>query len=110
MEKVLGSKRDSERIRFRQKVKYGPEDKAGTDAVSINLSASGIAIKSYKSVTPGTTISLVLFSSDKPIRLHGVVIWNNSKDDSNNTEMGIRITGRKDELSRLYQEHSLKEY
>lgn len=108
----LDNRRDSARIQIQQKVKYGPGEDASTetDAFAVNLSASGIALKSYKAVTPGTTISLVLFSGDKPIRLHGEVIWNTDNEIGNNVEMGIRIISKRDMLTRLYKEKFQKTY
>ena len=102
----LDSRRDSERIQIQQKVKYGPGEGASTetDAFAVNISASGIALKSYKAVTPGTTISLTLFSGDQPIRLHGEVIWNTDNKSGNNAEMGIRIISKSDMLTTLYKE------
>ena len=97
--------RDSERIRLNQKVKFGSDESIKTDALSLNLSNSGIALKSYKTVTPGSKISLIIYSVDKPIRLDGVVVWNTSKDCRNEAEMGIRITSRKDNIKKLYQEY-----
>lgn len=104
------SRRGSERIQFNQKVKYGTEEDASTDALTVNISASGIALKSYKAVTPGTKISLILFSRDKPIRLQGEVIWNTAGNSGIDSEMGIKIISKKDEIARLYQEHLQKEY
>lgn len=104
--KKLDGRRNSVRIQIHQKVKYGPGEDASTetDALAVNLSASGIALKSYKAVTPGATISLILFSGDKPIRLHGEVIWNTDNETGNDAEMGIRIISKRDMLTRLYKE------
>lgn len=96
-------KRESERIAFNQRVKYGPGEDANTDAVSVNLSASGIALKSYKALPPGSKISVVLYSGEKPVRLQGEVIWNTADDSGNETEMGIKIVSRKDEIGNLYK-------
>lgn len=104
------SRRYSERIQFKQKVKYGPDEEASTDALTVNLSASGIALRSYKTVPPGTNISVILFSGDKPIRLHGEVIWNTANNNGKHAEMGIKIISKRDEIFRLYHEHLQKVY
>lgn len=105
----MESQRDSKRIKFNQKIKYGSDEVLNTDATSLNLSPSGIAIKSYRTVTPGTRISLILFTGDKPIRLDGEVIWNSADDVKNDAEMGIKIISRKDQLTKVYRENLERE-
>ena len=95
-------KRDSTRIEFKEKVKYGQSDRPATEGVSINLSKSGLAIKSYKTLPPGTRISMMLYCGGKPLKIEGEVIWNTSSQNSEYAEMGIKITSRTDELNKIY--------
>jgi hypothetical protein len=44
----MENKRNSKRINFKERVKYGTTDKPNTEGYSHNISKSGIAIKSYK--------------------------------------------------------------
>ena len=100
----MESQRNSKRINFNQKVKYGSDDVLNINATSLNLSPSGLALKSYRTVTPGSRISLILYTGDTPIRLDGEVIWNSANDLKKDAEMGIKIVSRKDQLTKIYRE------
>ena len=63
----MENKRNSKRINFKERVKYGNTDRPNTEGYSYNISKNGIAIKSYKALTPGSKVSVVLYSGKNPI-------------------------------------------
>ena len=102
----MENKRNSKRINFKERVKYGSTDKPSTEGYSYNISKSGIAIKSYKALTPGSKVSVVLYSGNNPIRLEGEVMWNSPSNQGAQAQMGVRILSRTNELEKVYNQIS----
>lgn len=102
----MENNRYSKRISFKERVKYGTIDKPNTNGYSCNISKSGIAIKSYKTLSPGSKISVVLYSGKNPIRLEGQVIWNTPPVQSANAQMGVKILSNTNQLEEIYNQHS----
>jgi len=102
----MENKRDSKRINFKERVKYGNTDRPNTEGYSYNISKSGIAIKSYKALTPGSKVSVVLYSGKNPIRLEGEVMWNSPSNQGSQAQMGVRILSRTNELEKVYNQIS----
>ena len=98
--------RDSKRINFKERVKYGNTDRPNTEGYSYNISKNGIAIKSYKALTPGSKVSVVLYSGKNPIRLEGEVMWNSPSNQGSQAQMGVRILSRTNELEKVYNQTS----
>ena len=97
----MGNKRNSKRINFKERVKYGSADKLNTEGYSYNISKTGIAIKSYKTLTPGSKVSVVLYSGENPIRLEGKVMWNSPSNQGSQAQMGVKILSRTCELEQV---------
>ena len=102
----MENKRNSKRINFKERVKYGHTDRPNTEGYSYNISKSGIAIKSYKALTPGSKVSVVLYSGNNPIRLEGEVMWNAPSIQVAQAQMGVRILSRTNELEKVYNQIS----
>jgi len=102
----MENKRNSRRINFKERVKYGNTDRLNTEGYSYNISKSGIAIKSYKALIPGSKVSVVLYSGNNPIRLEGEVIWNSPSNQGAQPQMGVRILSRTNELEKAYNQIS----
>jgi hypothetical protein len=102
---TMENKRNSKRINFKERVKYGTTDKPNTEGYSHNIS-KGIAIKSYKALTPGSKVSVVLYSGKNPIRLEGEVIWNSPSKQGSQAQMGVKILSRTIELEEIYNQIS----
>ena len=102
----MENKRDSKRINFKERVKYGSTDKPNTQGYLYNISKSGIAIKSYKALTPGSKVSVLLYSGKNPIRLEGEVMWNSPSNQGSQAQMGVRILSRTNELEKVYNQIS----
>ncbi len=102
----MENKRISKRINFKERVKYGNTDRPNTEGYSYNISKNGIAIKSYKALTPGSKVSVVLYSGKNPIRLEGEVMWNSPSNQGSQAQMGVRILSRTNELEKVYNQIS----
>ncbi|HSG32835.1 MAG TPA: PilZ domain-containing protein [Thermodesulfobacteriota bacterium] len=102
----MENKRNSRRIKFKERIKYGASDIPNTDGTTVNISPKGIAIKSYKALTPGSKISVVLYSGNNPIRLEGEVVWNSPPKEGAQAEMGVKVLSKTKELEQVYKQAS----
>jgi len=102
----MENKRNSQRIRYKERIKYGDAGKPNTEGHTSNISKTGIGIKSYKALAPGSRISIVLYSGDNPIRLEGEVVWNCPPDQIAQAQMGVKVLSRTKELEKVYKQAS----
>ncbi|NIP38491.1 MAG: PilZ domain-containing protein [Candidatus Dadabacteria bacterium] len=96
--------RNSKRVNFKERIKYGEADKPNTSGSTLNISPSGLAIKSYKALSPGSKISVFLYSGGAPIRLEGEVVWNSPPKEGSEAQMGVKVLSRTKELEELYKQ------
>ena len=102
----MENKRNSKRIKFKERIKYGASDIPNTDGSTVNISPKGIAIKSYKALTPGSKISVVIYSGTDPLRLEGEVVWNSPPQEGSQARMGIKVLSKTNELEQVYKQAS----
>jgi len=102
----MENKRNSRRINFKERIKYGTSDKLKTEGSAFNISKGGIAIKSYKTLSPGSKVSVVLYSGESPIRLEGEVMWNSPSKHGAQAQMGVKVLSRTNKLEDIYNQIS----
>ena len=102
----MENKRNSKRINIKERIKYGATDKPNTEGSTVNISKTGVAIKSYKTLTPGSRISVVLYSGNTPIRLEGEVVWNSPPNEGADAQMGVKVLSKTKELEVVYKQSS----
>lgn len=95
-------RRGSLRLKLQDKAKIGKEGEDYFDAISYDISDSGISIKSQCCIPEKTPVNLILHHRDKPLNLEGEVIWVSGKNSSNQYKMGIKITNPSGELTNIY--------
>ena len=88
---VTSNRRLSERIPFRNMIKYGSWSPIWIGR-TVNLSEGGIGIKADKILLPGSKIVALLHMDDEIIELEGVVEWV-SLPEALSTIMGLSTIG-----------------
>ena len=71
---ATSDRRLSERIPFRNKIKYGFWSPVWIGNI-VNLSEGGIGIKANRAFPPGSKIVALLYMDDQIIELEGIVAW-----------------------------------
>jgi Tfp pilus assembly protein PilZ len=102
----MSEKRRSRRLRYRTTVRYGLADPPEHMAFVVDLSDTGICLKTNRVFDAGTRLYLRISIGDKEYAAEGVVAW--SKKVPHGMEqilkcgMGIRFTRVDDGLIRYY--------
>ncbi|HZX35182.1 MAG TPA: PilZ domain-containing protein [Thermodesulfobacteriota bacterium] len=102
------NKRISRRVPFRTVVKYGPTDPPEHTSFVVDLSDTGVCIKTNKVFKPGTKLHLNFELDEKTTcRAVGIVQWAKTAPAELarmiKTGMGIRFTHMEKELLALYR-------
>jgi hypothetical protein len=107
----MSNRRRSRRVPFRKRVRYGLNKPNLLGYVS-NISESGIKIEGNKVFPQGTRLVIHIYVEDTSmeeggmqeiIALEGVVSWATPTLPGFLPKMGIEISGKPDELKRLYE-------
>ncbi|NIP37917.1 MAG: PilZ domain-containing protein [Candidatus Dadabacteria bacterium] len=96
-------RRGSLRLRLEERVQIGQSGKQYCDAVSYDISESGISVKSHDFIPEKTVVNIILNHSNKPLNLEGIVAWVSGKNSSDQYKMGIKITNPCGELTNIYE-------
>ena len=102
------NKRISKRVIFRSVVKYGPTTPPEHTSFVVDLSDTGVCIKTNKVFKPGTKLHLNFELDEKTTcRAIGIVQWAKTAQGElariAKTGMGIRFTHMEKELLALYR-------
>jgi hypothetical protein len=104
LKKIL-NQRLSERIPFRNKIKYGFWSSVWIGS-TVNLSEDGIGIKSNMAFPPGSKIVALLYMDDQIIELEGIVAWVSPLPEILPTTalstMGINFLSGTDKIKHIY--------
>ncbi len=99
--------RDSERVEFRCKVKFGPDGKLDHMALVTDFSENGLCIKTSDIYKDGTELSMLIESQGKSYEAKGVVMWAKKPPPgivrtAVKCGMGVRFTSVDRDLVDLY--------
>jgi PilZ domain-containing protein len=103
---ITSNRRLSERIPFRNKIKYGSWSHVWTGN-TFNLSEGGIGIKADRFLLPGSKIVALLCIDDEIIELEGIVAWVSVPETRSTiglSTMGISLSGSNDNIKRIYRQ------
>jgi hypothetical protein len=87
---------------LQERAQIGQSGKDFFDAISYDISESGISVKSHDYIPEKTQVNIILDHRDNPLNLEGVVVWVSGKNSSNQYKMGIKITSPSGELTNIY--------
>ena len=99
-------KRNSERIKFLKKVKFGLDEPV-FPAKSYNFSEHGILVHSFKAFLPGTNLRLNLFVESSIIELIAEVRWVSRAKDGSGSFMGLKFAGNSENIRKVYNKESM---
>jgi hypothetical protein len=103
----MSNQRLSERIPFRNKIKYGFWSSVWIGN-TVNLSEGGIGIKANRAFPPGSKIVALLYMGDEIIELEGIVAWVSSLPEILPTTalatMGISFSGGINKIKHIYRQ------
>src|SRR3990170_4092410 len=107
-----GNKRISKRVIFRSVVKYGPTTPPEHTSFVVDLSDTGVCIRTNKVFKPGTKLHLNFELNEKTVyRAAGIVQWAKVAPGGLSrivkTGMGIRFTHMEKGLLTLYHEKAV---
>jgi hypothetical protein len=104
-------RRKSNRVSFRNIVRFGPVKPPEYPSIGIDLSYTGLGVETYWAFEPGTTLFLTIDDTkdgNKRYVAEGTVIWANRLSPGvvqpETTGMGIKFTLFNKELADLYEE------
>ncbi len=109
---MTSNRRLSARIPFRKRVKYGVGDSTSV-GYTFNLSENGIGIKANRVFSPQSKIEIQIYMSgtdleessmDEIIREEGTVAWISPALPGILPTMGIKFSGRSNEIKRIFQQ------
>ncbi len=103
---VTPNRRLSERIPFRNTIKYGSKSPVWIGR-TVNLSEGGIAIKADKILLPGSKIVALVYMDDEIIELEGIVAWVSLPETLVAMELstiGINFSSNADKIKRIYRQ------
>ncbi len=97
----------NQRIAFRKNIRYGPTEPPEHISFIINISDTGVYIKTNRPYPPGTKLFLLISTKEGQYRAEGIVIWA-KKAPSHlirhmHGGMGIRFTAVDKGLLELYK-------
>lgn len=95
-------RRGSLRLKLQERAQIGESGKDYYEAVSYDISETGISVKSQDFIPEKTPINVILDHSNKALNLEGVIAWVSGKSSSNHYKMGIKITNPSGELTNIY--------
>lgn len=95
-------RRRSLRLRIQERAQIGQPGKDYHDAISYDISDSGISVKSNDYIAEKTQVNLILNHRDNLLNLEGEVVWVSGKSSSNQYKIGIKITNPSGELTNIY--------
>jgi len=102
----MAEKRDSRRVAFRNVVRFGPKTPAEFTSFAVDLSETGVCIKTVKVFRPGTKLYITIEFDGKPFHCEGVVMWAKKAPPSLvrhvKNGMGIRFTEVDYDLIKIY--------
>jgi Tfp pilus assembly protein PilZ len=105
-------KRRSKRVPFRNTIHFGPHRPPEHTSFIIDLSDSGVGLKTNRVFKPGTKIYMSIETPDKGFEAEGVVVWAKRVTPRMvqlvKTGMGVKFTHVDHELLHIYEE-KLKE-
>ncbi len=99
----MSNRRQSARIPFRKRVKYGLSDPTFV-GYTFNLSEGGIGIKADRVFHPRSRIITHIYIEDEIVRLEGVVVWVSPILPGVISSMGVKFSSRTDDIKRIYQQ------
>jgi Tfp pilus assembly protein PilZ len=71
----MANKRISKRIPLRSIVKYGPNNPPQNTSIIVNISETGVCIKTTKVFAPGTKLFMAFDIGARIYNATGVVVW-----------------------------------
>lgn len=95
-------RRGALRLRLQEKCQIGQQGNGFYDAVSYDISDSGICVKSSEFIPKNTAVKVILQHQEAPLNLEGEIVWVSGKSSTNQYKMGIRITSPNGELTNIY--------
>jgi PilZ domain len=103
----MSNRRLSERIPFRNKIKYGFWSSVWIGNTA-NLSEGGIAIKANRAFPTGSKIVALLYVDGKIMELEGIVAWVSTLPEILPTmalsTMGINFSSATDKIKQIYEQ------
>jgi hypothetical protein len=103
---VTSNRRLSERIPFRNKIKYGSWSPV-LMGMTINLSEGRIGIKANRILLPGSNIVALIYMDDEIIELEGIVAWVSLPETLSTiglSTIGISFSSSADNIKRIYRQ------
>ncbi len=102
----MAEKRDSRRVAFRNVVRFGPQHPPEYTSFAIDLSETGVCIKTIKVFRPGTTLFVTIEFDGKAFHCEGIVMWAKKAPPSLvrhvKNGMGIRFTKVDYDIIKIY--------
>jgi len=95
-------RRGSLRIRLQERAQIGKPGKDYHNAISYDISESGISVISNDYIPEKTQVNIILDHKGQPLNLEGEVIWVSGRSGSNQYKIGIKITNPSGELTNIY--------
>jgi hypothetical protein len=99
----------SQRISFREPIKYGLDDPTFT-GYTFDLSENGIGIKASKVFPPDTKLVFDMYMGDDVIRIEGVVARVRPILSEVISIMGVKFSGRADRIKHIYVQRLNKQH
>lgn len=97
----MADHRQSARIPFRLRVKYGLS-RPTSSGYTFNLSERGIGITSQRVFPPKSKIVIHIFAGDRTLRLEGSVAWTSPVLPGRLSKMGVKFLSRTDDVRDIY--------
>jgi hypothetical protein len=102
-------KRKSQRVSFRNTIRFGPHSPPEFTSLCEDLSHTGLGIKTYWAFEPGTALYLIIDDTSKRYKAEGVVVWSKRLGagvvQPEKTGMGIKFTVFDKELIDFYEQN-----
>lgn len=94
--------RASVRKPFKERVKFGFIDRPYYEAITSDISDSGIGLLSYEPLPEETVASIIIFYGHKPLNINGKVKWVTQIADTKQYKMGIELDHTAKPLYEIY--------
>jgi PilZ domain-containing protein len=99
----------SQRIPFKEPIKYGLDDNPTVSAYTCDISRSGIGIKASKVFPPESEIVVDMYIGDEVIRVEGIVARVTPILSGMTSIIGLNISGRTDRVKRIFMQRLNKQ-
>ena len=100
---IMANRRQSVRIPFRKRVKYGSSEPTFV-GYTFNLSEGGVGIKADRVFHPQSRIIIHIYIEDEIVRVEGVVVWVSPTLPGVISTMGVKFSSRTDDIKKIYQQ------